>query len=373
MLGRYLRQRRSYSFAPDPFKVLFFGRDEFSCTVLQQLLRAKDVWQDIEIVTQPDTKSGRRGSKLSISPLKLLAEDARLRAHTIPHERSEFRTWKVPAPFDRIDNVETIQPQSPPLNHLLVTASFGRILPNSLLNLFSPSRRVNVHPSLLPLYRGAAPIQHALIDGQNETGVCVIEMTKWKEGIDSGAIWASERMAIPEGAAFSELRDSLAEKGGQLLVSIMRDMLAGKDTRRPQAEDPLAPRAPLITAEHSKIDFRTMTASRIVGTHRAISHQKPITTMLKTERTLQLHDPRVLTDPSSALQEELPVGGTATYHPPSGALIVRCAEDTYLSVLKVRQQDRTLLKAKEWWNGVKPEMRLHDHPEDPVQFLPFTH
>lgn len=90
--------------------------------------------------------------------------------------------------------MKMIQPHSPPLNHLLVTASFGRILPNSLLNLFSPSRRVNVHPSLLPLYRGAAPIQHALIDRQTETGVCVIEMTKWKEGIDSGAIWASERM-----------------------------------------------------------------------------------------------------------------------------------------------------------------------------------
>lgn len=141
-----------------------------------------------------------------------------------------------------------------------------------------------------------------------------------------------------------------------MLVLTMRDMLAGKvrstllnrsyvlfrfprrhqDTRRPQAEDPLAPRAPLITAEHSKIDFKTMTASRIVGTHRAISHQKPMTTVLKTERTLQLHDPRVLTDPPSALQEELPVGGTATYHPPSSALIVRCAEDTYLSVPKVR-------------------------------------
>ena len=84
---------------------------------------------------------------------------------------------------------------TPSPHHLLVTASFGRILPNPLLNLFLPTRRLNVHPSLLPAYRGAAPIQHALIDGQRETGVCVIEMTERKKGIDSGAIWRSMKMA----------------------------------------------------------------------------------------------------------------------------------------------------------------------------------
>ena len=60
--------------------------------------------------------------------------------------------------------------------------------------MFLPTRRLNVHPSLLPAYRGPAPIQHALMDSRDETGVCVIEMTERKKGIDSGAIWASERM-----------------------------------------------------------------------------------------------------------------------------------------------------------------------------------
>ena len=106
--------------------------------------------------------------------------------------RQSLRIAQAPPPFSPESPAAT--PSHPPPNHLLVTASFGRILSNSLLNLFLPSRRVNLHPSLLPMYRGAAPIQHALIDGQQETGVCVIEMTKWKEGIDSGAIWASQRM-----------------------------------------------------------------------------------------------------------------------------------------------------------------------------------
>ncbi|RDX47192.1 Formyltransferase [Lentinus brumalis] len=361
---------RCYSSTPDPFKVLFFGRDEFSCLVLKELLGAKDVWQNIQVVTLPDVKTGRRGSKLSISPLKLLAEDVDLDVHTIPHERAAFRTWKAPPPFSPSSEVLSY---TPPPEHLLVTASFGRILSNSLLNLFLPTRRVNVHPSLLPAYRGPAPIQHAIMDGQTETGVCVIEMTERKKGFDSGAIWASERMRVPEDAMFSTARDMLARTGGQLLVSVMRDMLAGKDTRVPQAHDPNARHASLINADHSMVNFETMTSSQVVRTHRAISHQKPVTAVLQNGRTLQLHSPSILDVPPVGLDKELPVEGSATFHPPSRALIVRCADNTYLSVPEVRQQDRHLLKAKEWWNGVKPEMRLHDALEGPVHFLPPTY
>ena len=79
-------------------------------------------------------------------------------------------------------------------NQVLVTASFGRILRKRQLELFSPGRRLNVHPSLLPHYRGPAPIQHALLNGEKETGVCVIEMLKMKAGpVDSGDIWGSEK------------------------------------------------------------------------------------------------------------------------------------------------------------------------------------
>lgn len=81
-----------------------------------------------------------------------------------------------------------------PPNHVLITASFGRILRKSLLNTFHPHRRLNVHPSLLPAYRGAAPIQHALLNGEEETGVCVLSMLEMKEGIDTGDIWGSKKL-----------------------------------------------------------------------------------------------------------------------------------------------------------------------------------
>lgn len=94
----------------------------------------------------------------------------------------------------------------PPSSHVLVTASFGRILTRKQLSYFLPTRRLNVHPSLLPQYRGPAPIQHALLNGEKETGVCVIEMlpatlkkaaqqdANPKAGIDAGDVWLSKSL-----------------------------------------------------------------------------------------------------------------------------------------------------------------------------------
>ena len=77
---------------------------------------------------------------------------------------------------------------------MIVTASFGHILPKRILELFLPSRRLNVHPSLLPQYRGAAPLQHTIMYGLKDTGVSVVEMLERSNGIDAGALWGQERV-----------------------------------------------------------------------------------------------------------------------------------------------------------------------------------
>ena len=82
----------------------------------------------------------------------------------------------------------------PPLNHLLITASFGRILSGSQLKLFHPLRRLNVHPSILPAYRGPAPIQHTILNNEKFSGVCIIETLKKRHGIDAGPVWGSTKM-----------------------------------------------------------------------------------------------------------------------------------------------------------------------------------
>ena len=81
----------------------------------------------------------------------------------------------------------------PPLSHLLVTSTFRRVLPREILQKFGPNRCLNVHPALLPAYRGAAPIQHALLDNQAETGVSVLEMQEFEKGVDAGQIFGQTR------------------------------------------------------------------------------------------------------------------------------------------------------------------------------------
>jgi len=248
-----------------------------------------------------------------------------------------------------------------------VTASFGRILPNSLLQLFVHGRRLNVHPSLLPQYRGPAPIQHVLLDGQNETGVCVIEMMERKKGIDAGEIWGQKQLAIPEDSAFPALRDMLAKEGGRLLVTVLRQILAGTATSVPQRTDSEVRHAPAITADDALLDFRSMTASAILQRHKAVSHQKVIFTKLRTGKTLQLHDSVVSKESLSTMLTYIPEPGMAIYHPPSKSLVVHCAGDTLLAVQKVQQQDKKALDAKQWWNGVRPEMRVVDN--GPILFV----
>ena len=121
------------------------------------------------------------------APLKQLGESLNLPVHEIPPDRPSFRTWQPPSHFATLP---------PPPSRLLVSASFGRILSNKLLGCFAPGKRLNVHPSLLPAYRGASPIQYTIMDGQQETGVCVIEMMERKKGIDAGEVWGMSRMSV---------------------------------------------------------------------------------------------------------------------------------------------------------------------------------
>ncbi|KAK2461195.1 hypothetical protein APHAL10511_006722 [Amanita phalloides] len=327
-----------------PFRILFMGRDEFSCLVLKELHGASDLWQNLAIATQPDRHVGRRGSQFSVSPLKVLGESLSLPVYTIPTSKAEFRQWKLPSPFSD-------EHPHPPQNHLIVTASFGRILPTSFLDLFLPHRRLNVHPSLLPAYRGPAPIQHAIMNGDTETGVCIIQMLERKAGIDAGAVYGCSRLEMPQDIDFAGLRDELAIKGGKLLVSVLRDMLAGRTDSTEQRTAEHVSTAPVITSADSMIDFENMTAESIVRRHRAIAHQRPLTAFLETGKSVQLHHQAV--HPLFASEYLLFSPGATRYDTQAGALLIRCADDTVLSVLGVKQEGKSLIAAKEWWNGVK--------------------
>ncbi|KAF8559913.1 Formyltransferase [Imleria badia] len=345
-------------FVRGPFTILFCGRDLFSCAVFEQVYNAKDVWDSLHIVTNPDVRTGRRGSRLDISPLKTVGERLDVPVHIIPEDKVAFRKWLPPHPF-------TPHPESPDFqnaSHLLITASFGRILPVSFLRLFPSTQRLNVHPSLLPEYRGPAPIQRALVAGERETGVCVIEMgeVSRKAGklVDAGGVWAVERMDIPEGANFLHMQEVLAASGGKLLVKVLRDMLSGRARSGPQeAATSATAHAPLITARDSAIHFASQTAVVITRLERAIGHQRSLTVAaaLPDGRGVAIAGlqamPAELGRVTSSAASECP--GTAYYSPKTRTLVVKCAEETWLSVERLQTQDRAMTEAREWWNGIK--------------------
>lgn len=225
-------------------RIVFMGTPEFAVPSLEALLKSDD--RVVGIVTQPDRPRGR-GQRLSPSPVKIIAQREQLpllqpTKMKDPAFMAELSGWKP---------------------DLIAVAAFGRILPPAILSL-PPRGCVNVHGSLLPKYRGAGPIQWAIINGETETGITTMLMD---EGMDTGAILLQEKIPIvPEDTAGS-LSPRLADLGGRLLVETLAQLKAGTLTPRPQ-NHAQASLAPLLKKEDGVIDWSlsaTMIANRIRG------------------------------------------------------------------------------------------------------------
>jgi methionyl-tRNA formyltransferase len=197
------------------------------------------------VVTQPDRPAGR-GQRLTPSAVKTAAIELGVRVY----EPARLRDFAAEIAAQRPD--------------LLVLASYGRILPRSLLEL-PRLGALNVHPSLLPKYRGATPIQTALSDGETETGVSIMLMD---EGLDTGDIVLQRQVAIEPSEAYGELHDRLAEIGAELLARALDLADRGELKGSPQTGEPSLTRP--ITGDDLRIDWN-WPAQRIVNHVRAFS------------------------------------------------------------------------------------------------------
>ena len=227
-------------------RVVFMGTPAFAVPTLQCLLDSE--FSVVGVVCQPDRPSGR-GKKVSWGPIKELAM-----AHSLPLIQPE--KMKAPPLF------ETLQSWNP---DVIVVAAFGRILPKTILDL-PPMKCLNVHGSLLPKYRGAAPIQWAVMNGEQETGITIMLMD---EGMDTGAILRQGAVRISPEETAGELADRLAGMGGPLLVQTLRDWVGGKVEAQPQ-NDQDATMAPILKKEDGRIDW-TQPASVIADRIRGLS------------------------------------------------------------------------------------------------------
>ena len=210
---------------------MFMGTPDISAVCLRELIASDN--EIVAVVTGKDKPRGR-GNVMTPTPVKALALEHGLPVYTPDTLRNEE--------FAQL--LREIDPD------LIAVVAYGKILPVSVLD-YPKYGCVNVHVSLLPKYRGAAPMQRAIIDGESETGVTIMYMA---EGVDTGDIITSQAFPIGPEDDFEAIHDRSADVGGKLLVKSIKDIENGTATRTPQ-DDTLATHAAKIEKEDCKIDF----------------------------------------------------------------------------------------------------------------------
>jgi methionyl-tRNA formyltransferase len=226
-------------------KIVFMGTAELSCASLEKLARYFSI---AAVVTQPDKPKGRE-LKLQFSPVKILAEKLKLAILQPARARDE----------KFISELRGLKPD------LIVVVAYGQILPQSILDL-PKFGCLNVHTSLLPKYRGASPIQSAILNGETETGVTIMKMDV---GLDTGEIISQTRTPILPEDNSQMLHDRLAQLGADLLVETIPDYVAGKILPKPQPAEG-ASYAAKIKKEHGKINWNEP-AEKILNRLRAFT------------------------------------------------------------------------------------------------------
>ena len=213
-------------------KIVFMGTPIHAARCLQALIDAEE--QVIEVITQPDRPKGRYLHPYP-SPVKELAQK-----YKVPVETPEKVKDQI-----FIDKIRALAPD------LIVVVAYGKILPKELLNI-PKYGAINVHASLLPKYRGAAPIQWAILKGETETGITVMQVS---ETLDTGDIILQDKVAIAPDDTAETLLNKVFEVGAQTLLKAIAEIKNGT-AKKIQQKDAEATYAPLITKESGEIDWK---------------------------------------------------------------------------------------------------------------------
>ena len=229
--------------------ILFMGTPDFAQESLKCLVEEK--YNIIGVVTNPDRPKGR-GMKMIASPVKEYALEKGL---------DVYQPEKVRNNIEFIDKIKELNPD------IICVVAYGKILPKEILDI-PKYGCINVHASILPKYRGAAPIQWAVLNGDKVTGVTTMYMDV---GMDTGDIILVEKTNIGEEETTGELWNRLSKIGGNLLVKTLKQIEEGTAPRKKQEED--FTMAPMLNKEMSKIDWENKTAREI---HNLVRGLNPI-------------------------------------------------------------------------------------------------
>lgn len=228
-------------------RIVFMGTPDFAKESLEAVYNAGH--EVLAVVTNPDKPSGR-GMKMTPSPVKEFALEKNIKI---------YQPLKVRENFEFIEEIKNLKPD------VICVVAYGKILPKEILDI-PPKGCINVHGSLLPKYRGAAPIQWAVLNGDKVTGITTMYMDV---GMDTGDMILKEEVEIGDDETTGELWDKLSKIGGELLVKTLNKVEEGTAPRQKQGEDFTL--APMLDKQMAKIDWKNKTAQEIKNLVRGLN------------------------------------------------------------------------------------------------------
>ncbi len=309
-------------------RIVFCGTPQFAVPTLKHLLAQPD-FEIAGVITQPDRPRGR-GQELSFSPVKQVAKAAHLPVH---------QPEKIRAP-EAQELLKELSPDG------VVIIAYGQIIPAGLLSI--PRHGwINLHASLLPKYRGAAPINWAIVNGETRTGVTTMRIDA---GMDTGDMLLQREIEIGPAETAPELALRLSELGAPLMAETLRLLVAGTIVPQPQNHAE-ASYAPMLKKEDGRIDWNR-SAREIYNRMRGLA---PWPGAYTTFRGQTCH---VLVEPvSKGVGADMPARGTGvapgTLSGEKNELFVMCGDATVLRVVAVKVEGRKQVSASEFANGAR--------------------
>jgi methionyl-tRNA formyltransferase len=302
-------------------RLVFCGTPQFAVPTLKALLQ--DGHRVELVLSQPDRTSGR-GMEVQISPVKRYAEQ---------HALALAQPEKIRNNPELQERLRALSPDA------IVIVAYGRLIPPWMLTL-PKHGNLNVHASLLPKYRGAAPIQWAVANGETETGVTTMRID---EGLDTGDILLQERVPILPQQTSVELSLVLAEVGAELMVRTLAGLEQGTllATRQDSTQ---ATVAPILQREDGRIDW-SRTAQQVFDRWRGFQPWPGAFTSFRGKKLI-LHGIRVVADAPG------PGAAPRTLVRKANRLLVACGENTWLDLLELQMEGKRRMPVEAFLNGL---------------------
>ena len=296
-------------------KIVFMGTPEFAVPVLNELIKNYNV---VLVVSQPDREKDRKGNLL-MTPTKKLAIDYNI---------DVYQPTKIKEEYEKILNYKP---------DIIITCAYGQILPNEILN-YPKYGCINVHGSLLPKYRGGAPIHYAIINGEKETGITIMYMDS---KMDSGDIIYQSKIEIGDNDNLDKIYKEMSFLGARTLLEILPQIFEGTNSRIKQDET-LVSFGLNITKEEEKIDFN-QSSLRIHNKIRGLS-SIPGAYALINDKRMKIYESKLTDIPSKN------VPGTIVKIDKNGILVSTNDKDIIITDIKLEGKKRCLVK--DFINGI---------------------